>query len=147
MGPKTKYSLRLSLCPVKPSVIFLFDGLGQVSISSNLVQKWVVFCLNKFKLDKLVGMCSKFIKTFKKINRAISKLQRLVQNRNIMQTSAKCTCSYLFSSISNLKSLLTCFQSCFSADLNSKGVQKGEQKQRWNELREIGFSLKTPLTN
>ena len=106
-------------CPVvKPSVIFLFDGLGQVSISLNLVQKWVVFYLNKFKLDKLVGMCSKFIKTFKKINRAISKLQRLVQNRNIMQTSAK------FSSISNLKSLLTCFQSCLLADLNSKGVQK-----------------------
>ena len=47
---------------VKPSVIFL---LGQVSISLNLVQKWVVYCLNKFKLDKLVlvGMCSKFINT------------------------------------------------------------------------------------
>ena len=54
------------VCPVvKPSVIFLFDGLGQVSISLNLVQKWVVYCLNKFKLDKLVlvGMCSKFINT------------------------------------------------------------------------------------
>jgi hypothetical protein len=94
VGNRTKIKILSEIkppleCPVvKPSVTFLFDGLGQVIISLNLVQKWVGFCLNKFKLDKLVGMCSKSIKTFKKIHRAISKLQRLVQNINIMQTSA-----------------------------------------------------------
>ena len=121
-GTKKKYSLRLSLCPVKPSVIFLFDGLGQVLISSNLVQKWVVFCLNKFKLDKLVGMCSKFIKTFKK-----KSIEQFQSSRGLCKTqiSYKPVPNVLVvSSISNLKSILTCFQSCLLADLNSKGVQK-----------------------